>query len=524
MSLKLYNTLTRKKEKFVPIKKDEVGIYGCGPTVYWYQHIGNLRRYIFEDVLIRVLEFNDYKIKHIINVTDVGHLTSDADEGEDKMEKAAKKEGKKAEDIAKHYFDEFEKDLEKLNFTMPDKWTWATKYIQEQIDLVKILEDKGYTYKTSDGIYFDTSKFKDYSKLARLNVKGLEAGKRVSMKEKKNSTDFALWKFSSSNKKREQEWDSPWGVGFPGWHIECSAMSLKEIGKQLDIHTGGIDHLPIHHTNEVAQSECALGVHPWVKFWMHCNFLSLKEGKMSKSSGNIVRLEDLEKKGYSAMDFRYLCLSTHYRKKIEFDFEMLDSAKNSLERLRNIISDFEDDGKINESYLEEFRDAVNDDLNIPEALQVLWKLVRDKDAVGKIKTIEKMDEVLGLDLLESEESLEEKIRSLTKDKIDLLFYNCGWKDEERGKNKSLPDLRIEEIKKGKGNKLIESFILETGINKVKEELERLNIPKNVLDLIKEREKVREKKDWKKADELRDKINELGYSIDDKEDGVKVRRL
>jgi cysteinyl-tRNA synthetase len=483
MSLEFYNTLTRTKEIFKPINKNFVGVYGCGPTVYWYQHIGNLRRYIFEDILTRTLLFNKYKIKHYVNVTDVGHLTSDADEGEDKIEKAAKKENKSANEVTKFYFNSFIEDLKKLNFTMPDKWLWATEYINEQIKIVKVLEEKGFTYKTKDGIYFDTSKLKDYGKLANLNLEGLEKAKRVKFGKKKNKTDFALWKFSEKG-IRQQEWNSPWGIGFPGWHIECSAMSTKYLGKQFDIHTGGIDHIQIHHTNEIAQSESAFGKKPWVKFWLHSGHLRLKEGKMSKSSGDILRLKDLEKKGYSALDFRYLVLSTHYRKPLIFSFENLDSAKNSMQSLRNILSDVDDTqgcipgrcktpntlkgtrdfskksllrAKINKKYLKEFSDAVNDDLNLPKALQILWKLVRDKNAEGKIKTIKKMDEVFGLDLL-----------------------------------KSFGD-------------------------------KKMKIPKEILDLVEEREKARREKDWKKSDFLRSEIHKKGYSVDDTEDGTRISR-
>lgn len=455
MSFKLYNTLTRRKEIFKPINKNFVGIYGCGPTVYWYQHIGNLRRYLFEDVLVRVLLFNKYKVKHFINVTDVGHLTSDADEGEDKVEKAAKKEGKKAKEITKHYFDAFKEDLVRLNFTMPDKWLWATDYIKKQLDFIKNLEKKGFTYKTKDGIYFDTSKLEDYGKLANINLKGLKKGKRVKFGDKKNKTDFALWKFSDPKEKRQQEWNSPWGIGFPGWHIECSAMSSKYFGKQLDIHTGGIDHIQIHHTNEIAQSETAFGKKPWVRYWMHSGHLRLKEGKMSKSSGEILRLKDLEEKGYSGLVFRYLCLSTHYRKPLIFSFENLDSAKNSIEGLRNIISGLKNEEEVNKKYLKSFEDTVNDDLNMPKALQVLWKFVRDEKAKGKLKTIKRMDKVFGLDL-------------------------------------------------------------------VKEKTE-YKIPKKVLSLVKEREKAREKKDWKKADLLRSEIHKKGYLVDDTEHGTKITK-
>jgi len=479
MSLKLYNTLTRKKEIFKPIKKGQVGFYGCGPTVYWYQHIGNLRRYVFEDILFRTLVYNGFKVKHIINVTDVGHLTSNADEGEDKIEIAAKKEGKNAKEITHYYFDAFIKDLKKINFIEPDKWVWATEHLKEQISLIKILEKKGFTYKTSDGIYFDTSKLKDYGKLARLNVEGLKAGKRIDIGEKKNKTDFALWKFSDSKEKRQQEWDSPWGVGFPGWHIECSAMSSKYLGKQFDIHTGGIDNMNPHHINEIAQSETAFGIKPWVRYWIHNNHLNLKEGKMSKSSGKIIRLKDLEEKGYPALAFRYFLLSAQYRKRTEFDFKIMDSAKTSYNKLKNIISEIKDDKKdhhkgvpqrgasssssprkskilqgANKKYLEEFKEAINDDLNTPKALQVLWRLVRDDEAEGKLKTIEKMDEVFGLDLLKKEE---------------------------------------------------------------------IKIPLEIKKLIDKRENARQKKDWREADKLRGEIGKKGFNLEDAGNGTRIRK-
>ena len=444
MTLKLYNTLTRKKEVFKPIKKEELKLYSCGPTVYWYQHIGNLRTYIFSDILKRILIYNKYKVKHVMNVTDVGHLTSDADEGEDKIEKAAKKEGKKAKDIANYYLEIFKEDFKKLNIIEPKIWCKATEHIKEQIELIKILEEKNYTYKTSDGIYFDTSKFKDYSKFARLDIKGLEAGKRIDFGEKKNKTDFALWKFSEKPGVRQQEWDSPWGIGFPGWHIECSAMSSKYLGKHFDIHTGGIDHIPVHHTNEIAQSVCAFGKKPWVNFWMHGAFLSFKEGKMSKSKGKILTISELEKKRFNPLIYRYFCLTTHYRKRLIFSMKNLEAAKNSFERLKNIISEIKDKG-INRKYLKEFEKAINNDLDMPNALQVLWKLVRDEKAKGKLGTIKKMDEVLGLDLLKKEE---------------------------------------------------------------------IEIPDKVKELVKKRNKLRNKKDWKKADELKNKAIKKGYTIID----------
>lgn len=413
MPLKIYNTLTRKKEEFKPIHDKSVGIYSCGPTVYWYQHIGNLRSYVAWDILKRVLYFNGFDVKHVINVTDVGHLTSDADTGEDKVEKAAKKEHKTAKEITSHYFEVFRNDLNKINVIEPDYWPKATENIKEQIELVKKLEEKGYTYRTSDGVYFDTSKLEDYGKLARLKKQGLKAGKRINLGEKKNKTDFALWKFSEKPGIRQQEWESPWGIGYPGWHIECSVMSSKYLGEQFDIHTGGQDHIPVHHTNEIAQSETAFGKKPWVRYWLHSAWLLFKGDKFSKSKGEILKLSDLEEKGYEPLEYRYLCLTTHYRKPLDFSFDKMDDAKNSYQRLKNIISEISDDKKENEKYLEKFKEKINDDLNTPEALQVLWEFIRDEKAEGKYQTIKKMDEALGLDLLKKEKTeIPEEIQKL----------------------------------------------------------------------------------------------------------------
>ena len=453
MVLKLYNTLTRKKETFKPIKKNEVGMYVCGPTVYWYQHIGNLRTYIFSDILRRTLTYNNYKVKQVMNVTDVGHLTSDADTGEDKIELAAKRENKSAKEIANHYLTIFKQDLKRLNISEPKLWVKATEHIKEQIKLIKALEKKGYTYKTSDGIYFDTSKLKNYGKLAKLDIKGLEAGKRTSMREKKHKTDFGLWYFSKKPEVRQQEWKSPWGVGFPGWHIECSAMSMKYLGKHFDIHTGGIDHIPIHHTNEIAQSEAATGK-KFVNYWIHGNFLTFLGEKISKSKGGLYTISELEEQGFNALDFRYLALGTHYKKPLHFTIENLESAKNSYERLKNIILEIKDDKKTNEKHLTEFEEAMNDDLNTGKALQILWNLLRDEKAFGKLRTIKKMDEIFGLNLLKKE---------------------------------------------------------------------KVKIPSNVKKLAEERQESRKKKDWKKSDELRKKINDLGYIIEDKEKGYVLKR-
>lgn len=401
--MKLYNTLTRQKEEFVPIDPDgkKVGIYVCGPTMYWYQHVGNLRSYIFADILKRSLAYFGYDIKHVMNITDVGHLVSDEDEGEDKIEKAAKKEGKTAEEIVNFYLEIFENDFKKLNIISPDIWCKATEHIKEQIELIKKLEEKGFTYKASDGIYFDTSKLSDYGKLTGQDPKELQAGKRVELKEKRNITDFALWKFSEKPGQRQQEWKSPWGLGFPGWHIECSAMSMKYLGEQFDIHTGGIDHIAVHHTNEIAQSEGATGKIP-AKYWMHGEFLIFQGKKVSKSEGGLYTISELEKQGFNPLSFRYFALSAHYRSPLDFSIENLENAQNSYKRLKNIIPDLKNDGKINSEYLKEFEDAISDDLDTPKAIAALWNLLRDQKAEGKVETIKKMDGVFGLNLFATE--------------------------------------------------------------------------------------------------------------------------
>ncbi|MFH0979195.1 MAG: cysteine--tRNA ligase [Candidatus Woesearchaeota archaeon] len=402
MELRLHNTLGNKIEPFVPIKKGIVSMYSCGPTVYWYQHIGNLRSYIFSDILRRVLLYNGFNVLHVMNITDVGHLTSDADEGEDKIEKAAQKEGKKAEEIAQHYWTVFKDDCSKLNIIEPSVWCKATQHIKEQIALIQKLEAKGYTYRTDDGIYFDTSKFKDYGKLARLKIEGLEAGKRVDLKDKKNITDFALWKFSEEPGKRQQEWPSPWGIGFPGWHIECSAMSMRYLGETFDIHTGGIDHIPVHHTNEIAQSEAATGK-KFVNYWLHGAFLTFKGEKVSKSKGGLYTISELEALGFQPLDYRYFAFTAHYRMPLEFSIENLQNAKNSYTRLKNIVAELTDDKELNREYLSEFEKEINEDLNMPNAMAVLWRLLRDPDAKGKLNAVREMDKVFGLDLLRKEE-------------------------------------------------------------------------------------------------------------------------
>lgn len=389
----LYNTLSREKELFMPINEGKVLIYSCGPTVYHYAHIGNLRTFVFADILNNTLKQAGYNVKHQINITDVGHLVSDADDGEDKMEKGAKREGKSVWDIAKYYTDAFFSDLSLLNIDK-DKfiWTKATDFIEEQIDMVKILEKKGYTYKTSDGIYFDTSKFPKYREFANLDIEGLQKGKRVEdeKNEKKNKTDFALWKFSSKDKKREMEWDSPWGIGFPGWHLECSSMSRAVLGEHIDIHTGGIDLVPVHHTNEIAQSECSIDDGKrFVNYWMHVNFLNLDKGKMSKSFGEFLRLNSILEKNISPISYKYLLLMTHYRKELKFSFDSLIAAENAYNKLKKKFNSISQNGKERIplenlskealKYKKEFISAMYDDLNTSVALSKMWVLINDKN-------------------------------------------------------------------------------------------------------------------------------------------------
>lgn len=436
--VKLYNTLTRKKEEFKPISEGKVEMYTCGPTVYWYAHVGNLRSYVFADVLKRVLMYNGLEVKHVINVTDVGHLVSDGDTGEDKMEKAAAKEGKTAKEISHHYFNAFQGDFEKLNLIEPFTWAWATEHIKEQIDMIKLLEQKGYTYKTGDGIYFDTSRFPDYGKLSNKKIGGLEAGKRIDVGEKKSKTDFALWKFSGEPGQRQQEWKSPWGLGFPGWHIECSAMSSKYLGKQFDIHTGGEDNMPIHHENEIAQSESAFGKKPWVKTWMHGAFLNIKGNKkMSKSAGKIKTISELEKEGIPPLAYRYFTYSAKYRKPLIWSEEAIAGAVDSYKRLKNIISGIENKRGLNKKYLNEFEDRINDDLDMPGAIAVLWKLVRDEKSEGKIGTIKKMDQVFGLELLKEDIlDIPEEVRKLA-DERQKVRDEKNWTESDKIRDKLL---------------------------------------------------------------------------------------
>jgi len=469
--LKIYNSLSRKVEDFKPIEPNKVGMYTCGPTVYNFAHIGNFRTYTTADLLLRTLKYNGFDVKYVMNLTDVGHLTGDnlgdADLGEDRMEKAAKKEGKTAWDVAKFYTEAFLKDFESLNLEKPERFTKATDHIQEQIQLVKRLEEKGFTYKTSDGIYFDTSKFKDYGRLSDLDQ--IKEGARVEInEEKKNPRDFALWKFSPKDEKRHMEWKSPWGKGFPGWHIECSAMSMKYLGETFDIHAGGIDLKQTHHPNEIAQAEAATGK-KFVNYWVHSAFMLVQGERMSKSLGNNYKLYDLEKEGHTPFGLRYLYLQTHYRQEMNFTFAALTAAENALKKLYEEAASWEDGSESTgarpavdfKGYEERFLEAINDDLNMSKALSVVWEMVKsDNPNPAKAQALFKMDEVLGLNIRQ----ISQKLRR------------------------------------------------EKGI-----------VPDFISEMAKEREGFRKQKKFNLADQMRKKIEKMGYEIEDSDKGVKIKK-
>ena len=431
----LYNNKGRTKEKFVPLHSDEVRMYHCGPTVYNFAHIGNLRAYVLADTLRRTFEWSGYAVKQVINITDVGHLVSDADDGEDKMQKGAQREGKTAWDIAKFYEAAFKEDLSLLNIkTEGTHFPRATEYIQEQIELVQTLEQKGYTYKISDGIYFDTSKFDRYADFAKLDIKGMQEGARVAVNdEKKNTTDFALWKFSPTNEKRDMEWESPWGIGFPGWHIECSAMSEKLLETPFDIHTGGIDHIPVHHTNEIAQSECA-SEHEYVHYWMHVNFLNIKDGKMAKSGDNFIRLQTLIDRGISPVAYRYWLLTSHYRSAVDFSFEALEASQKALIRLYDTYQALPKDiqGTPNEEVLENIQLSLNDDLNTAQAIAYVWEYVKGDDlGENKKATLDELDEVFGLQFIsQKKEVIPEDVIALAEARL-LARAQKDWVESDR---------------------------------------------------------------------------------------------
>lgn len=398
MVLRLFDTYTRSIRDFEPIQPPAVGLYTCGLTVYDYAHIGNLRTYLFEDLLRRVLEYNNYQVVHVQNITDVGHLISDADTGEDKMEKGSRRTGMSAWEIAELYTQAFKDDLTLLNILHPTVWCKATDHITEQIELVKCIEANGFAYRTSDGIYFDTSLMDDYGFLGRLDVAGLQAGARVDIGEKRSPTDFSLWKFSPADQQRQMEWDSPWGKGFPGWHIECSAMAHAKLGPFFDIHCGGEDHIPVHHTNEIAQTQACHGTR-LANFWMHGYFLQLDDAKMAKSRGDFLRLQTLIDRGYDPLSYRYFCLNGHYRSKLNFTWEGMDGAQTALNRLRVAFHRLDEAGAIDPTYQEKFTARINNDLNMPQALALAWDLVKS-ELPGPVKkgTLLEFDRVLGLQL------------------------------------------------------------------------------------------------------------------------------
>ena len=396
MSLNLFDTYTRTLREFSPLNPPDVGMYTCGPTVYDYAHIGNLRTYIFEDVLRRTLEYNGYRVKHVMNITDVGHLISDADTGEDRMELGSLRTGRSAWEIAEIYTGAFKKDLQRLNIFEPQVWCKATDHIQEQIELVRCIEAKGFTYRTDDGIYFDTSRLPDYKGLAGLQLEGLLAGARVEIGQKRHPTDFALWKFSPTDKKRQMEWESPWGTGFPGWHIECTAISAKYLGTYFDIHCGGEDHITVHHPNEIAQAQACYGTR-LANYWLHGYFLQIDESRMGKSKGNFLRLQDLIDHGYDPLAWRYLCLNASYRSKLNFTWESLDGAQIALDRLRMSSFELGSPGKPDQDYLDRFLQFINDDLNTPRALALAWELLASNLSNDTKKaTLLEYDQVFGL--------------------------------------------------------------------------------------------------------------------------------
>ena len=457
MSIKFYNTLTRKKEEFIPINAKEVRIYSCGPTVYYFAHIGNLRAYLFMDNLRRVLKYNGYKLKHVMNITDVGHLVSDADEGEDKMMKAARRENKNPYEIAEFYMNAFLKDLDKLNIDRPEIVARATEHIDVMEEYVKKIIENGYTYQTEDTIYFDTSKLDKYGVLSNRNVEDQKAGARVEFdKNKKNISDFALWIKAPEN--HIMKWDSFFGKSYPGWHLECSAMSYKYLGEEFDIHTGGVDHIPIHHENEIAQSKGFCGKIP-AHYWMHVEFLQVNGGKMSKSLNNLYTLKDLEEKGYEPLVYRMFNYTSNYRAQINFTFEAMDAAKIAINRLREgYLKHSQGNEDVTneqiEDYEKRFLEAINDDLNMPVAMSIVWEIIRNPKKSKKLQNLLlKFDEVLGLDL------------------------------KNYSKNKTS------------------------------------DFPEEINELLLQRNEARKNKNWEESDRIRDILIKKGYLVKDNKEGT-----
>lgn len=465
--MRIYNTMSRSVEDFKPVSEEMVGMYTCGPTVYNYAHIGNLRTFIFEDVLKRTLRHAGYKVKHVMNITDVGHLTGDGDEGEDKMEKSARESGKSVWDIAKFYTDAFFRDEEALNIIRPDVVCEATKHIDQMIALIKRLEEGGHTYIAGGNVYFSIDTFPQYGSLAKLKLEELKSGARIEVdSNKRNPKDFVLWFTNSKFGNQAMMWDSPWGRGYPGWHIECSAMSMYYLGEQFDIHCGGIDAIPVHHTNEIAQSEAATGKQ-WVKYWMHGEFLITEKGKMSKSSGEFLTLPVLEGKGFNALDYRYFCLGAHYRTQLQFSIEGLTGAANArkglverIARLGGTVS--EKPGDAARAYMDEFDGFVFDDLATPKAMSVLWNMLKDENVspADRLYAARYMDRVLGLKL-----------------------------------------------------------------DQIRPEGDSSEFPPELMELIEARTKAKREKNWAEADAIRARIEEMGYSVKDTPQGpVPVKKV
>lgn len=458
--LRFYNTLSRQKEEFKPLNPKYVTMYSCGPTVYSYAHIGNLRTYIFMDLIRRTLKLSGYKIKGVMNITDVGHLMADSDDGEDKMAVAAKKQNKTPWEIAEYYSKIFFEDLQKLNIGRPEIIAKATEHIDDMIKYVQNLESHGFSYETSDGIYFDIAKFPNYGCLSRANLDDQLAGARVEVNdEKRHPADFALWK--KADPLHIMQWQSPWGMGYPGWHIECSAMSQKYLGKTFDIHSGGVDHIPIHHENEIAQNEAISGEKS-VNYWIHGEFMLVDNGKMSKSLGNTYTIAQLEEKGYSPLDFRFFCLNTHYRKKLNFTFDGLDAAKVSRERLMQALalhkaSSAPTNPDTIAKYKQDFHAAIEDDINIPLALGLLFTAIKEPKSKDIYELALYFDKALGLSL----------------DKLPAP----------------------------------------------KEEI--IDVPEEVMALVEKRKQAKKDRDFALADQIRAEITALGYNVLDTREGVKV---
>ena len=465
MSLKLYNTLTKQKEEFKPLQGNEVRIYTCGPTVYSFAHIGNFRAYVFMDTLRRVLKENGYTLKHVMNITDVGHLESDADEGEDKMEKAARKENKNPYEIAAYYTEIFFRDMGRLHIERPEIIAKATDHISDMLEFVKTLVKNEYAYETSKAIYFDISKLDKYPVLSNRNLDDQIAGARVDVDpEKRNPYDFAVWIKAPEN--HIMKWESPWGLSYPGWHLECSAMGRKYLGDEFDIHTGGVDHIPTHHENEIAQSKGCTGHIP-AKRWMHVEFLQVDGGKMSKSLGNTYTLDQLQEKGIEPLAYKMFCYTAHYRTKLNFTFEGALSTQKALNRLREgYLTHLQNDEKVEETEIKEYKqrflDAVNDDLNMPLAMGVVWEVVRNnKKSKQFADLLLEFDKILGLDLENSKKYLEEQ--------------------------------------------------------------EKVELPEEIKELVEQRKIARENKNWAESDRIRDLLKEKGYTVKDTKEGQIIEK-